>query len=218
MHAWDGGEVAPLCQVPLPHQAASLAVLRHKYAAPGECTPQDVNRRVARALAGAEAPGERSRWAACFEQALQGGFIPAGRILAGAGVKPAQPLVNCFVQPLGPAHAAPGSPLPPLAEALAQASHTLALGGGVGLDFSALAPGEVLPALQAFDRTAQACTGATARPGALMGVLRVDHPDLGTFIDAKATGGLTHFNLSVGLGDGFMRQVEAGEVQANARW
>jgi ribonucleoside-diphosphate reductase alpha chain len=195
-----------------------LAVLRHKYAAPGECTPQDVNRRVARALAEAEAPGERLRWTACFEQALQAGFIPAGRILAGAGVRPSQPLINCFMQPLGPAHPAPGIRLPPLAEALVQASRTLALGGGVGLDFSALAPGEVLPALQDFDRAAQACTAATARPGALMGVLRVDHPDLSTFIDAKATGGLTHFNLSVGLTDVFMHQVEAREPEARRQW
>jgi len=201
-------------------QAASLAVLRHKYAAPGERTPQDVNRRVARALAEAEVPGERQRWAACFEQALQAGFIPAGRILAGAGRQPVQPLINCYVQPLGPAHPTPGSPLPPLAQALAQATRTLAMGGGVGLDFSALAPGEVLPALQAFDHSATAgeSPNTAARPGALMGVLRVDHPDLDAFIDAKAAGGLTHFNLSVGLRDGFMRQVEAGEPEALRRW
>ena len=220
MRARNGRDVAPLGQVLLPPQAASLAVLRHKYAAPGEWTPQDVNRRVGRALAEAEVPGERQRWAACFEQALHAGFIPAGRILAGAGRQPAQPLINCFVQPLRPAHPAPGSPLPPLSLALAQANRTLALGGGVGLDFSALAPGEVLPALQAFDRAAQVggSPHAAARPGALMGVLRVDHPDLAAFIDAKASGGLTHFNLSAGLTDGFMRQVEAGEPEARRRW
>ena len=210
----------PVPGLALSPQAASLAVLRHKYVAPGERTPQDVNRRVARALAEAEAPDERSRWAERFEQALQAGFIPAGRILAGAGRQPVQPLINCFVQPLGPAHPAPGSPLPPLAQALAQAARTLALGGGVGLDFSALAPGEVLPALQDFDRAAQvgASPHAAARPGALMGVLRVDHPDLIAFIDAKAAGGLTHFNLSVGLTDGFMRQVEAGDPEDQSRW
>jgi ribonucleoside-diphosphate reductase alpha chain len=197
-----------------------LAVLRHKYAAPGEWTPQDVNRRVGRALAEAEVPGERQRWAACFEQALHAGFIPAGRILAGAGRQPAQPLINCFVQPLRPAHPAPGNPLPPLSLALAQANRTLALGGGVGLDFSALAPGEVLPALQAFDRAAQVggSPHAAARPGALMGVLRVDHPDLAAFINTKAAGGLTHFNLSVGLTDAFMRQVDTGDAGASARW
>ena len=210
----------PLPGLALSPQAASLAVLHHKYAAPGERTPQDVNRRVARALAEAEVPGERQRWAACFEQVLQAGFIPAGRILAGAGRQPAQPLINCFVQPLGPARPAPGSPLPPLAQALAQATRTLALGGGVGLDFSALAPSEVLPTLQAFDRAAQvgASPHTAARPGALMGVLRVDHPDVAAFIDAKAAGGLTHFNLSVGLTDAFMRQVEAGDPEARRRW
>jgi ribonucleoside-diphosphate reductase alpha chain len=210
----------PVPGLALSPQAASLAVLRHKYGAPGELTPQDVNRRVARALAEAEVPGERPRWAACFEQALHAGFIPAGRILAGAGRQPAQPLINCFVQPLGPAHPVEGSRLPSLAEALAQTARTLALGGGVGLNFSALAPGEVLPALQAFDRAAQvgASPHVAARPGALMGVLRVDHPDLAAFIDAKASGGLTHFNLSVGLTDAFMRQVDTGDPGASARW
>ena len=231
---------------PLPPQAASLAVLRYKYAAAGEFTPADVTRRVARALAQAEAPGERPHWAERFEQALQAGFIPAGRILAGAGLSPARPLINCYVQPLGAAGGALDTGLPTRAEALAQTARTLALGGGVGLDFSALASGQVLPALHAFERAAQACTGNRigrcdtdasryrdaepeperhrppahegARPGALMGVLHVDHPDLGAFIDAKAAGRLTHFNLSVGLTDAFMRQVDTGDPGASARW
>ena len=84
-------------------QAASLAVLHWKYAGPGEGTSADVNRRVARALASAEAPGQRARWATRFEHALQAGFIPAGRILAHAGLSPARPLINCYVQPLNPA-------------------------------------------------------------------------------------------------------------------
>ena len=82
-------------------QAASLAVLRYKYAAAGEYRPADVNRRVARALARAEAPDERPHYTERFEQALQAGFIPAGRILAGAGLPPARPRINGFVQPLG---------------------------------------------------------------------------------------------------------------------
>jgi hypothetical protein len=150
------------------------------------------------------------------------------------------------VQPRGTTGSAGDTGKPKLAEALAQTARTLALGGGVGLDFSALASGQVLPALHAFERAAQACTGGHngsceadasrcrdagpelqphrsparegARPGALMGVLHVDHPDLGAFIDAKAAGGLTHFNLSVGLTDAFRRQVEAGDPGASARW
>jgi ribonucleoside-diphosphate reductase alpha chain len=151
-------------------------------------------RRVANALAQAEAPAARMRWARRFEHALQAGFIPAGRILAHAGRLPARPLINCYVQPLGPAGGPDGSSGPGLAEALEQTARTLALGGGVGLDFSALACGEVLPALHAFEQVAQT-HGNRSRPGALMGVLHADHPDLHAFIDAKAAGGLTHFNL-----------------------
>ncbi|MEI8267323.1 MAG: ribonucleotide reductase N-terminal alpha domain-containing protein [Betaproteobacteria bacterium] len=198
-------------------QAASLAVLRWKYAGPGEATPAGVNRRVARALAGAEAPGQRAGWAMRFEHALQEGFIPAGRILAHAGLRPARPLINCYVQPLGPGGSADASDGPCLADALDQTARTLALGGGVGLDFSALARAQVLPALHAFEQVAQTHTNRS-RPGALMGVLHADHPDLEAFIDAKAGGGLTHFNLSVGLSDAFMQRVQAQEPEAGARW
>jgi ribonucleoside-diphosphate reductase alpha chain len=198
-------------------QAASLAVLRWKYAGPGEGTPADVNRRVARALAGAEAPGQRARWATRFERALQAGFIPAGRILAQAGLSPARPLINCYVQPLNPARGEDHRGQTTLADALDQTARTLALGGGVGLDFSALARAQVLPALHAFEQVAQTHTNRS-RPGALMGVLHADHPDLEAFIDAKAGGGLTHFNLSVGLSDAFMQRVQAREPEASARW
>jgi ribonucleoside-diphosphate reductase alpha chain len=198
-------------------QAASLAVLRWKYASLGEATPADVNRRVARALAGAEAPGQRARWATRFERALQAGFIPAGRILAHAGLSPARPLINCYVQPLNPARGEDHRGQTTLADALDQTARTLALGGGVGLDFSSLARREVLPALHAFEQVAQTHTNRS-RPGALMGVLHADHPDLEAFIGAKAGGGLMHFNLSVGLSDAFMQRVQAQEPEASARW
>ena len=198
-------------------QAASLAVLRWKYAGSGEGTPADVNRRVARALASAEAPGQRARWATRFEHTLQAGFIPAGRILAHAGLSPARPLINCYVQPLNPARSEDHRGQTTLTDALDQTAHTLALGGGVGLDFSVLARAQVLPALHAFERVART-HGNRSRPGALMGVLHADHPDLEAFIDAKASGGLTHFNLSVGLSDAFMQRVQANEPEASARW
>src|SRR5688572_29554882 len=47
---------------------------------------EDTWRRVARAVAQAEAPEERARWAEAFESILAGyRFLPAGRILSGAG-------------------------------------------------------------------------------------------------------------------------------------
>ena len=51
-----------------------------------EQTIEDSWRRVAGAIAEAEQPGERKDWADAFYGILQGyRFLPAGRILAGAG-------------------------------------------------------------------------------------------------------------------------------------
>ncbi|MGH6875770.1 MAG: ribonucleotide reductase N-terminal alpha domain-containing protein, partial [Rhizomicrobium sp.] len=54
--------------------------------------------RVAMAAAEAEAPEKRHEWALAFGEALAGhSFIPAGRILAGAGTARSVTLFNCFV-------------------------------------------------------------------------------------------------------------------------
>ena len=54
--------------------------------------------RVATALAEAEAPSRRADRAARFREAIADiRFIPAGRILAGAGTGRAVTLFNCFV-------------------------------------------------------------------------------------------------------------------------
>lgn len=189
-------------------------MLRAKYTAPGEATREEVFDRVSQALAQAEPPAVRAAWAATFREALREGLLPAGRILAGAGRSPARCLVNCFVQPLGgPRQPDAG---PPLAQALSQAVTTLRAGGGVGCDFSA--QDDVIGALRAFDAACAKATGGGPRPGALMGVLDADHPALDSFIDAKAHAGLTHFNLSVALGDGFLQRVQQGETAARARW
>jgi ribonucleoside-diphosphate reductase alpha chain len=70
--------------VVLPPQAISVEVLREKYAKGDERSVADVQRRVARALARPEPPAQRKRRGAEFVQALEGGFVPAGRIHSAA--------------------------------------------------------------------------------------------------------------------------------------
>ena len=66
--------------------------------APLDKTIEDSWRRVAAALAEAEAPEVSAFWAEAFYDALSGfKYLPAGRILAGAGAKRNVTLFNCFV-------------------------------------------------------------------------------------------------------------------------
>ncbi|MGA1316931.1 MAG: ribonucleotide reductase N-terminal alpha domain-containing protein [Rubrivivax sp.] len=185
-------------------------VLRARYAASGEHNRRAVISRVAKALAQAELPAMRDVWARRFAATMHAGFVPAGRILAAAGTHTPSTWVNCFVQPIG------GPTGPPLPAALAQTIATLRAGGGVGCDFSAC--DEVVATLRAFDDACARALPEGPRPGAMMGVLRVDHPQIEAFIGAKDTGGLTHFNLSVAVDDTFMHRVQAGNPQARAVW
>jgi ribonucleoside-diphosphate reductase alpha chain len=192
-------------------QAIAIDVFRERYAAAGEHTLQQLRERVAAALAIREPPARREYWRQRFVDAQMQGFIAGGRINASAGraaddASQAPTLINCFVNPIAAAPAA----------AFAQTQTTLQLGGGVGLNFSALAPcGSAgggptpLAAIGQLDADCEHLRGRSTRHGALMGVLAVDHPDIFAFIAAKqAAGVLRNFNLSVAITDVFMRAVD----------
>ena len=91
--------------------------------------------RVALAAAGAEAPEQRRASALGFAEALAGHrFLPAGRILAGAGTGRAVTLFNCFVMGRIP------DDLSGIFAHLREAALTMQQGGGIGYDFSTLRP------------------------------------------------------------------------------
>jgi len=203
----------------LPAQAISQAVLLEKYAKGDERSIDDVRRRLARAVAQVEAPGERARWEGRFLEALQAGFLPAGRIQSAAGTDLNATLINCFVQPVGDSIAAEEDGHPGIYVALKEAAETMRRGGGVGYDFSRIRPRGAWVAathssasgpvsyMRVFDRSCETVESAGARRGAQMGVLRCDHPDVEEFIHAKDEGDLANFNISVGLTDDFMQAV-----------
>ena len=115
-------------------------MLREKYAKGDESSPLEVHRRVARALAEPESIEQRPLWEERFLQALEQGFIPAGRIQSAAGTGLAATLINCFVQPVGDSITHLDDGHPGIYTALAEAAETMRRGGGVGYDFSRIRP------------------------------------------------------------------------------
>jgi len=173
--------------------------------------------RVARAAARVEKGSGKKRegWETRFFDAMSDlSFIPAGRILAGAGTNRAVTLFNCFV--MGPV----SDDLSGIFNAVKRAAITMQSGGGIGVDFSTLRPkGAMVKSIGAgasgpvsfmgvWDAMCQTIHSAGARRGAMMATLRADHPDIELFIKAKHEAGvLTNFNLSVLASDSFMGAV-----------
>ncbi|RQW84462.1 MAG: ribonucleoside-diphosphate reductase, adenosylcobalamin-dependent, partial [Methylococcus sp.] len=209
----------------MPTQPISEDVLREKYAKPGETTVADIHARVARALASVEP--DPDTWEPRFREALERGFIPAGRIMSAAGTDIQATLINCFVQPVGDSISEPDTDgKPGIYIALRESAETMRRGGGVGYDFSRIRPKGArvkgtasnasgpISYMRVFDRSCETVESAGSRRGAQMGVLRCDHPDIEDFIHAKDRAGeLTNFNISVVVTDAFLRAVEA-----NADW
>ena len=164
--------------------------------------------RVALALAEAEAPEQRVTRAQEFAHALAGHkFLPAGRILAGAGTGRSVTLFNCFVM------GTIDDSMDGIFSALREAALTLQQGGGIGYDFSTLRPKGAPVAgvgadasgpvsfMDVWDAMCRTIMSAGSRRGAMMATLRVDHPDIEEFIAAKRTPGRLVQFQPVGAGE-----------------
>ena len=116
----------------------SIWEMKYRYQPEGgaaERSIEDSWRRVASAVAAAEKPEERPRWAEAFYGILEDyRFLPAGRILAGAGTDRQVTLFNCFVMGEIP------DSLDGIFTQLKEAALTMQQGGGIGHDFSTLRP------------------------------------------------------------------------------
>ena len=142
-------------------------------------------------------------------------FMPAGRVQSAMGAPRRVTPYNCFVSMTIP------DSMEGIMKAAQEAAKTMQLGGGIGYDFSTLRPsGALIKGLDSrssgplsfmgiFDAVCKTISSAGHRRGAQMGVLRVDHPDIASFIHAKTNStAFTQFNLSVGVTDKFMQAVK----------
>ncbi len=218
----------------LPMQSISIAVLKEKYAKGTEKDEDSIFKRVAKGLASVEKESLRKEFEEKFLTNMRKGAIGAGRIMSAAGSGIQATLINCFVQPVGDSiQGIDQEGMPGIYVALKEAAETMRRGGGVGYDFSPIRPkgAEVNSTaslasgpcsyINVFDQSCSTVESAGARRGAQMGILRIDHPDIFEFINAKRTlGRWNNFNISVGVTDAFMNSVlnnETWELTHRAR-
>lgn len=144
-------------------------------------------------------------------------FMPAGRVQSAIGSPRRTTAYNCFVSPTIP------DSMDGIMDVAKQAARTMRMGGGNGYDFSTLRPkGDLIVSLDSsssgpisfmgiYDAVCCTISSSGHRRGAQMGVMRVDHPDIEEFVEAKTNSDkLTNFNISVGMTDEFMTAVREG--------
>jgi len=201
----------------------ALRVLRTRYLlrdSSGKTTetPEEMLRRVARAVASAESAygSSMSEWEERFYAEMDSlRFLPNSPALINAGKENGQ-LAACFVLPVDDS-------MKSIFETLKNAALILQSGGGTGFSFSHLRPSSApvsttggiasgpVSFMRIYNTATEVIKQGGARRGANMGILSVHHPDILEFINSKAIGTeLENFNISVAATDAFMELARAG--------
>jgi ribonucleoside-diphosphate reductase alpha chain len=202
----------------------ALEVLRARYLLRDEKenlieTPNLLFQRVAKAIAASEkAFGENPEASekAFYQMMTKLEFLPNTPTLFNAGTDIGQ-LSACFVLPVYDS-------LDSVFTTLKNMAFIEKTGGGVGFNFSTLRPkGDIVKStkgvasgpvsfMRVFDVATEVIKAGGKRRGAMMGILRVDHPDVLEFIVAKHDPKLlSNFNVSVAVTDEFMQAVASDE-------